>query len=213
MISDAAAGKLDARSQFAARYESVIRAYLGHRWRSGPLLDQLDDAVQEFFIECFRERGALDRVDPDRGDFRPFLYGVALNVARRHENRFRRHGQHSPIHPEVNGPAADDPTQSQAFDRAWLDVMLGRAVELMVARSSGKKAERARVRILQLRFGQDRSYRDIAQDLGIDPAEIYRQAAVARDEFKSALLEALKEHNPRHSGTIERECEDLLALL
>lgn len=37
LIRDAAEGVPAARDEFARRYESVIRAYLGARWRGSPL--------------------------------------------------------------------------------------------------------------------------------------------------------------------------------
>ena len=36
----------------------VVRRYLGHRWRGERWADAIDDAVQEIFVELFREGGA-----------------------------------------------------------------------------------------------------------------------------------------------------------
>ena len=82
VIQAAAAGSATDRQAFARRYGPVVRAYLATRWRSSPCLHDLDDAVQEVFVECFKPDGVLDRADRDRG-FRPFLYGVVRNVALR----------------------------------------------------------------------------------------------------------------------------------
>src|SRR6516165_9150397 len=77
VIQAAAAGDAAERSQFARHYERVIRSYLSARWQRSTLLQHLDDAVQEVFVECFKSGGILDRVDYERaGGFRPFLYGV-----------------------------------------------------------------------------------------------------------------------------------------
>ncbi len=71
LIHGAAAGRKEDRDTFGQRYEPVIRAYLGARWRGTPRIEELDDAVQEVFVECFREGGVLDRVDSGRpGGFR-----------------------------------------------------------------------------------------------------------------------------------------------
>ena len=65
LIRAAAAGEEEDRSVFAHRYLPVVRSYLGVRWESSVLRSQLDDAVQEVFLECFRRGGVLARVDPD----------------------------------------------------------------------------------------------------------------------------------------------------
>src|SRR5262249_31179656 len=92
-LRDAAAGGGPAREEFASRYAPMVRAYLAARWRASPLLQELDDAVQEVFVECLRQGGALQNARADRpGGFRPFLYGLVRNVALRFERaRARRH--------------------------------------------------------------------------------------------------------------------------
>ena len=52
LLRDAAAGGEAARAEFAARYAPVVRAYLGVRWRDSKLLRELDDTVQDVFVEC-----------------------------------------------------------------------------------------------------------------------------------------------------------------
>lgn len=42
-------------------YLPVVRAYLGARWRGKDISRELDDAVQEFFVECSRGDGILTR--------------------------------------------------------------------------------------------------------------------------------------------------------
>src|SRR5215510_9260970 len=74
LIEGAAAGNADDRARFAHRYAPVVRAYLCARWRGSPHLQDVEDAVQEVFIACFREGGVLARADPTRGGgFRPYL--------------------------------------------------------------------------------------------------------------------------------------------
>src|SRR5947209_17413620 len=88
LIRAASAGAVRERDEFARRYRPILRAYLAARWRGSPLLQDLDDAVQDVFVECLRPGGALERLDPSRdGGFRAFLYGVACNVALRRESR------------------------------------------------------------------------------------------------------------------------------
>ena len=83
VIRGAARGDSTNQAEFARHYGPVIRAYLGARWRQTPLIDEVDDAAQQVFLDCFKEDGALGRADPAReGGFGAFLYGVVRNVAR-----------------------------------------------------------------------------------------------------------------------------------
>src|SRR5438445_13793858 len=91
VIHGAAAGSAADRQDFARRYTPVIRAYLAARWQDSTYQQELDDGVQEVFLECFRQGGVLQRGDPVHpGRFRPFLYGWALNVAEQSVARLDR---------------------------------------------------------------------------------------------------------------------------
>src|SRR5438093_11308794 len=128
LIRGAAAGDAADRDAFGRRYAPVVRAYLAARWRHAPLRQHLDDAVQDVFLAGFRAAGALDRADAGRGDFRPFLYGVARNVALRYETApARRREQQPPSGFEV---AARDEELSHVFDRAWARQVMREAVDL-----------------------------------------------------------------------------------
>src|SRR6516225_8476631 len=88
VIRAAAAGSPADREELARRYLGVVRANLAARWRGSQFRPELDDAVQEVFVECFRQGGVLEAAGADRvPGFRAFLYGVARNVARRFESR------------------------------------------------------------------------------------------------------------------------------
>src|SRR5205085_10915889 len=77
LLRDAAAGGEASRAEFAARYAPAVRAYLAARWRGSKLLRELDDTIQDVFIECLRDGGLLDRARADRpGGFRAFFYGA-----------------------------------------------------------------------------------------------------------------------------------------
>jgi hypothetical protein len=95
----------------------------------------LDDAVQEVFLACFRDGGVLGRADPERpGGFRAFLYGVARNVARQAEARRGRRPGQPPDGRDLADLAADDESLSAAFDRAWAKALMREA-----ARRQGRR--------------------------------------------------------------------------
>ncbi|MEU8203479.1 RNA polymerase sigma factor [Streptosporangium sp. NPDC049046] len=77
-ISDATLLELSLRSperfgEIYDRHFREIHGYLGRR------LDQqaADDLAAEVFLTAFRKR---DRFDPERGEVRPWLYGIATNL-------------------------------------------------------------------------------------------------------------------------------------
>ncbi|HVS37754.1 MAG TPA: sigma-70 family RNA polymerase sigma factor [Gemmataceae bacterium] len=213
VIRAAAAGGAAERDAFARRYEPVVRAYLASRWRGSPHLRDLDDAVQEVFVECFKPAGALDRADLGR-DFRPFLYGVVRHVALRVERQRARRPEQA-----ANGRAFDDvpdpeESLSRIFDRAWARALLREAAQLMEAkaRSAGEAAQR-RVELLRLRFHDGLPIRQIADRWNADPAVLHHQYAQARQEFKAALVEVVAFHHPASAAAVEQECVGLLSLL
>jgi hypothetical protein len=54
VIHAPAAGSAADREELAHRYLGVVRAYLAARWRGSALWSNLDNALQEVFVECFR---------------------------------------------------------------------------------------------------------------------------------------------------------------
>jgi RNA polymerase sigma-70 factor (ECF subfamily) len=215
LIREAAAGKTGERESFARRYAPIVRSYLGARWRSSPAIGDLDDAVQEVFLECFRQGGALERVDPDwPGGFRAFLYGVARNIAMRVESRRRlraREGAGGRV--EVEEIAGDETSLSRVFDRSWANALLreARALQEEKARALGDAALK-RVELLRLRFGDDLPIREIARRWGVEAAVIHKEYARARKEFRSALLEVVAFHHPGSRAELENRVSELLAL-
>ncbi|MCG8653269.1 MAG: hypothetical protein MI861_25745 [Pirellulales bacterium] len=217
LIDAAAAGDVDDRELFARRYEPLIRAYLGARWRSSPLAQEIGDACQDFFVDCFRDGGPLARVERGRaGGFRPFLYGIARIVALRWEEKNARL-RARPTADEIDfGEIESDETElSQVFDRAWAKVVLQEAGQRHKERAeqAGPEAMK-RVELLQLRFREAMPIRDIAKLWETDAAHLHRQYAKARDEFSQALHDVVSFHHPDASpADVQTECLELLTML
>ncbi|MCA8950063.1 MAG: sigma-70 family RNA polymerase sigma factor, partial [Planctomycetes bacterium] len=70
LVVRAANGDDGARSTFGRAYLPLVRSFLAGRWQRTMLAGEVDDAVQEVFVDCFRTGGALGRADRDRGEFR-----------------------------------------------------------------------------------------------------------------------------------------------
>ena len=212
MVRDAVGGDEAARGSFASAYFGVVRAYLAARWRGGRLVDRLDDAVQDVFLECFRDSGALERLDESRNaSFRTFLYGVVRNVARRHEERLGGR--------EINPPSgfdtdAPEESLSRVFDRAWAQSILDRAGERQRAWAlkDGDTGQR-RIDLLHLRFAEGLPVREIARRWDDDATRLHEELRKARKEFKQALREEVRFHLPGPGDAVDRECLRLLELL
>jgi RNA polymerase sigma-70 factor (ECF subfamily) len=209
MIRAAAAGSPADREGLAQRYLGVVRAYLAARWRGSPLRDEIDDATQAVFVECFRQGGVLEVAGAGRvPGFRAFLYGVIRNVARRFEGRPARAS--GPL-PDIAG---DDATQSRLFDRTWARAIMAEAAQLQRERAEQRGADALqRVELLRLRFEEGLPIRDIALRWSTDPAVVHKWYALARKEFRSALLEVIAFHHPGSAAELEEEAASLLKAL
>ena len=212
MIRGAAAGNASDRDEFARRYDSVIRAYLGARWRGSALLGQLDDAAQEVFLACFREDSPLAKADPEwPGGFRAFLYGVVRNVARGFEKKLvRSKEQDAGSVFDLDAVQGREEPLSKVFDRAWALALLQQAAMLQATRARGDDAATRRVELLRLRFQEELPIREIAQRWDADPARLHREYAKARAEFQQSLAEVVSLHQRGTPAEIQGECERLL---
>jgi RNA polymerase sigma factor (sigma-70 family) len=216
LVEAAGTGNPHARELFARVYLPVVRAYLRSRWGGGPRSAHVDDAVQETFVECFRENGALGKVERSPTDkFRTFLFAVVRNVALRFEERSAREHARRPSEPApLEAVPSGEERASRAFDRAWAEEPLRRAAERQEAKARARGPEAVRrVELLRLRFQEDLPIRDIAARWNVDAAHLHREYAKARDEFKEALTEEIGFHQPGRPGDAERECQALLELL
>lgn len=186
------------------------------RWRGSANLCELEDTVQEVFVECFKQGGVLDRAERSRpGGFRAFFYGVVRNLARRVEQRRKQTQEQQPPDNLCWDQIQDDEARlSHAFDRAWAKALLREAgrVQEQRARVAGVAACR-RVELLRLRFHEGLKIREIATRWQIDAAVLHHEYARARQEFATALREIVAFHLPGTAEEVEQECANLLALL
>ncbi|AVH57405.1 MULTISPECIES: RNA polymerase sigma factor [Streptomyces] len=73
---------------FAELYDSYARAVYNHAFRLTANWSAAEDVMAETFTEVWRLR---ERVDAEGGSLRPWLLGVATNVARGHHRSNRRY--------------------------------------------------------------------------------------------------------------------------
>ena len=216
LIKAAADDDIEARSVFARSYLHVVRSYLSARWKESPCNGDIDDAVQEVFVECFRTDGVLASADPERrGGFHKYLLGTVRNVAARRERQRARQWKRQvgeSFHPERM--ENDDTRLSQVFDRAWArSIMLEAAEEQRVMAERKGASALWRLEILRLRFHEELPIREIAGHFGMEASVVHHEYAQARKEFKEALRKIVFFHHPAGSEEVERECARLLDLL
>ena len=214
LIEEAAAGGVAAREMLATRYLPLVRAALAARWSGGGLAGDVDDAVQEVFVECLRDGGVLERVGAARPQgFRSFLYGVVRNVARRHEER-RALRPDAPRTTTFHGDrlALDETSFEEAFDREWARDLLAQAAERL-ARAADPGDERAarRVELLRRHYGEGAELAALAREWDLAPRTVYHEAEVALGEFEAALKAVVAFHHPGHPELVLAECRALLA--
>lgn len=209
VIRAAAAGSHTDREELARRYLGVVQAYLVARWRGSALRSDLDDALQDVFVECFRQGGALDAVGAGRvPKFRSFLYGVVRNVARRFENRPTR--KTAPL-PDV---AANEEDLSRLFERSWAKAIMTEAADLQRKRAAERGPDALRrVELLRLRFEENLPIRSIADLWRMPAPELHHAYALARQEFREALLKVIAFHHPGTPAELEDEAASLLRAL
>jgi RNA polymerase sigma-70 factor (ECF subfamily) len=209
VVRAAAAGSPADRDELARRYLGVVRAYLNARWRGSDLRREIEDGVQEVFLECFRQGGALEAAGAGRvPSFRAFLYGVVRNVARRFESRPRRTAD--PL-PDIE---AREESISRLFERAWARAIMVEAAQLLKRRAAEGGPEAARrVELLQLRFEDNLPIRTIAERWGVPAGGLHHAYALARKEFRAALLEVVAFHQPGSPAEVEQEAASLLKAL
>lgn len=215
LIARAAAGHPAARDAFGRIYLPVVRRLLDARWHSTPLSAEVDDAVQEVFVEYLRAGGVLARAESGRGELGGLLFGVTRNVALRFEERAgRRTGREVLSGSALAAIEAREPRLSALFDREWARALVRMAGERMRAEAelAGVEACR-RVELLHLRFSEGLPLRDIAARWEEDPDAIHRAYAKARAEFRDCLRLVVAEQATASPADLEDEVRRLLELL
>lgn len=200
LIRRAAEGDPADRETFADKHGFAVRAFFAARWRRSPLAREVEDAVQEVFVECFREDGVLQRADPGcSGGFRAFFYGALRNVAARYEKRYgaelrrREDGFVS-----LDGLPHGDDSASRVVDHKWAVSVVKEAADRHAElAAAGDDRARRRHELLRLRFQDGLPIREIARLWGEDPAHLHHEYARARAEFEASLREVLATRTSR----------------
>lgn len=153
------------------RHAPALHRYVARRLGS----DQADDLVAETFLIAFRKRDSYGGV---RSDARPWLYGIATNLIRRHhraELRFWRAIARTGVDPAVESPA-ERVTEQVSAQTARRD--------LAAALSRLSRGQRD---VLLLTAAGQLSPADIAVALGVAGGTVHSRLNRARRKMREAL--------------------------
>jgi RNA polymerase sigma factor (sigma-70 family) len=153
------------------RHAASISRYVTRRL--GP--DAAEDIVAETFLAAFRQRGSYDL---NRPDARPWLYGIAGNLVRRHHR--------------------DEVRQLRALERTGTDPVAESFADRLDARLTADAASRAvAAAIASLNSGQrdvvllvtwaELSYDQVAEALGVPAGTVRSRMNRARTRLRAAL--------------------------
>src|SRR5262249_39035876 len=113
--------------------------------------------------------------------------------------------------PEI---AANEESLSRLFKRTWAQAIMTEAAQLQQRRACERGPEAGpRVELLPLRLEENLPIRTIAVRWGVPAAGLHHAYALARQEFKAALLEVVAFHHPGSPAAVEQEAASLLKAL
>jgi RNA polymerase sigma factor (sigma-70 family) len=173
--AEAIAASLSEPTRFSDVFERHFDAVYGYFVRRVGV-QLAEELAAEAFTQAFRRRG---RFDPAREDARPWLFGIAANLLRRHRRDERRRliayartGVDAVVHDETE--EVDSRTDADAIGR-----------QLALALASLRSSERE---VLLLFAWAELSYKEIAEALGLPVGTVRSRLNRARKRLRRLLF-------------------------
>lgn len=179
--------------------------YLRMKWSLAP--DEASDLTQEFFTTAL-EKDVVEKYDPARSRFRTYLRicldGFASN-ARKAERRLKRGGGVTLVPLDFQTAEGEIATREPAVDadvdelfyREWVRALLERSVaDLRRAADASGRAVMFEVFARYDLVDDDDArptYAEMARALGLTAATVTNHLAAMRKQFRTILLERLRE--------------------
>ncbi|MFI6032905.1 RNA polymerase sigma factor [Streptomyces sp. NPDC051315] len=180
-------------SAFAELYDSHARAVYNHAFRLTADWSAAEDVMAETFMQAWRLR---DRVDAEGGSLRPWLLGVATNVARGHHRSDRRYRAAATAAAEAETALPDhaDEVAGRLDDRRRIAAAL-RALALL------RRPERE---VLALCLWEGLEYTAAAEALGVPVGTVRSRLSRARAKLRR-LTDAQLVDEKRELGPPDRQ--------
>jgi RNA polymerase sigma-70 factor (ECF subfamily) len=172
LVAQVAAGDLHALGVLFERFGTDVRRFLA---RLGVPASDLDDLVQTTFIEAVRPAARFDANRP----VKPWLFGMAAMVVRRHRRGVARWGRKLAAW-ALEPTTRHEPTPAEIVDR---DQSVRRA-QAALARLSDKKRE-----VFVLVVIENQSGEAAARALGIPVATVWTRLHHARLELRAMMAD------------------------
>lgn len=173
-------------------YRPPVLAYIRRAGYRGP---DAEDLSQAFFLGLL-ERGWHARADPARGRFRALvLTSLRHFLADQAAHARSRPPAWAHAGSEALERVPDDDTPEHAFTRAWLAVLLARAVDRLQRewQAAGRQAEFERIGPLLLEDADPGQLRELATQLGLRPNTLAVRVHRMRNRLRQlARLELLQ---------------------
>ena len=196
-----------ALDQLCTAYWGPIFAYL---LQSGRSHAEAQDLTQEFLEMVVRQR-LLERADPAGGKLRSWLLSALrnfLNNARRYETRQKRGAgafffplDSDEVIPELRQVVSKELSPDEAFDRAWIAILLRRVVGVLRQQyvEAGKEAQFEAL-LPWLVETSSAPQNDAAVEAGMTPASFRVQLHRLRGRYRQILRQEI-------SATLEDEAD------
>ena len=171
--------------RFAAifdRHAAHIQRYLARR-----LGQQVaDDLVAETFLVAFDKR---ERYDLARSDARPWLYGIATNIARQHQREeVREYRLRSTIGPPPDQDGHADRVAAQVTAAAMHRLLAAALAELTVGDRD----------VLLLIAWESLTYEEVSEALGIPVGTVRSRLNRVRRQVRAALADTSTKETANH---------------
>ncbi len=185
-----------ALGEIVAVYWKPVYKTIRIQW--GKSNEEAKDLTQGF-LTMVLERSALDGFDPARGTFRTFLRTLlARFVANEFKSsqRLKRGGDLQSVdfdaaESELHGRASDSP--DEVLHNEWIRSVLERSVARLESEliAEGKSDHFELFRRYDLE-GSAASYRELANELGVQETTVTNRLAAARRRFRGIVLETVR---------------------
>jgi RNA polymerase sigma factor (sigma-70 family) len=211
-ISQVLAARSEDPDERARSFESLSRAYykpvykyVRLRWKKSE--DEATDITQEFFSYAL-EQGIFARYEPDRARVRTYVrlcLDGFISKRERAARALKRGGNTPPVSFDVEGiereiaydviPASM--TAEDYFDAEWTRHLLSTSVETLRRECEAKSKSRQLAIFERLDLCDNASarptYSEVACALGISVVDVANGLSYARREFRSIVLDTLRE--------------------
>lgn len=205
-----------AQNEFADRYYTAIRAFIGAIVRDER---DVDDLTQRFFETAVLSGRLFARADREKGPFRPYLKQSIRNFLVDERRRLGRNVQ-AEVRPDVAEPgwdavAAPASAPDEALLRAWAQSVVAVAVGKVKA-SCAERGQAEHFALFARRYLAEEdappSWREIGAAFGLEEKIARSRADTVARRFRLVLREIVASDVGSDAG-VDDELQQMMALL